>query len=190
MNFLVGREEMEAVFGAEELVTLDDRALAGIAHEPTRAFLREVGLPDRIGWFEADQSLCDGALRVGGESWARFAADYPDCPFDMSSWTNLGGIGFDSLVIDTSTGQVYCVPDGQNPHRLNSSIDSLAFFLHALEAERPHYDPDASEEGATESEESAERLLALMKRTDPAAVEDPESYWHSVLEQVADALDC
>lgn len=67
MSPLIDRTRMESVFSADDLVALDDGVLAAIAHEPTRVFLREVGLPNQVGWFEMDQFLLDGDLRIGGE---------------------------------------------------------------------------------------------------------------------------
>ncbi|MFF2624954.1 SUKH-4 family immunity protein [Kitasatospora griseola] len=187
MSPLIDRNAMESVFGAEELVTPDGQALAGITHEPTRAFLREVGLPDREGWFEADQRLLDGDLRIGGEAWQRVARKYPDCPFDMSTWLTLGGIGMDDVIVDTATGVVYCIPEDGSPHLLNSTVDAFAFFLHALEVERPDYDPESDTDGVDPKGAEA-RLLQLMRRTDPAALENPESCWFSVLRHVRNLL--
>jgi SUKH-4 immunity protein len=123
MSPLIDRTMMESVFPTDEPVTLDDRALAAIAHEPTRTFLREVGLPDRVGWFEADQCLLDGDLRIGGDAWQAVAQKYPNCPFDMSAWLTRGGIALDDVIVDTATGVVYSIPDGwsstpaQHKHR-------------------------------------------------------------------------
>ncbi|MFC7643817.1 SUKH-4 family immunity protein [Streptosporangium lutulentum] len=144
MSPLIDRITMESVFPADELVTLDDRALAAIAHEPTRAFLREIGLPDQVGWFEADHWLLDGDLRIGGDAWQAVARRHPNCPFDMSAWLTLGGIALDDVIVDTDTGVVYSIPENGPPHLLNTGIDTLAYFLHALEEERPEYDAEAA----------------------------------------------
>lgn len=112
MGPLIDRARMEAVFAPEDLLASADEVLAGIAHAPTRAFLRDVGLPDRVGWFESDQHLADGELLIGGEAWQRVAERYPGCPFDMSVWLALGGIALDDVMVDTVTGVVYCIPDG------------------------------------------------------------------------------
>ncbi|MFD9126596.1 SUKH-4 family immunity protein [Kitasatospora sp. NPDC059571] len=187
MSPLIDRNAMESAFGIEELVTPDDHALDGIVDEPTRAFLREVGLPDRMGWFEADQVLLDGDLRIGGEAWRPVAEKYPNCPFDMSTWLSLGGIGLDDVSVDTVTGDVYCIPEDGAPHLLNSSIGAFAFFLHALEEERPNYDPEAGTDGV-DPQGAETRLLDLMRRIDPAATENPESCWFAVLRQVRNLL--
>ncbi|SDJ49881.1 SUKH-4 immunity protein [Nonomuraea maritima] len=188
MSPLIDRTMMETVFPADELVTLDDHALAAMAHEPTKTFLREIGLPDRYGWFEADQRLLDGDLRIGGDAWRTVALKYPSCPFDMSAWLSLGGIALDDVVVDTVTGVVYCVPEDGSPHLLNTSIDTLAYFLHALEEERPEYDPEAATDEGVDPEGAARRLLSRMRRADTAAVQHPESTWFSVLRHVRNLL--
>ncbi|MFF3951464.1 SUKH-4 family immunity protein [Streptomyces sp. NPDC001902] len=188
MRPLVDRVAMESVFGPDELVTVDDAALAGVIHEPTRVFLRDVGLPDRIGWFVADQRLVDGDLRIGGDAWQAVSAKYPNCPFDMSSWLSLGGIGMDDVVADTRTGAVYCIPEDGGPHLLNSTVDALAFFLHALEEERPDYDPEAATDEGVDPEGARDRLLARMRRADGAVMEDEDSAWYSVLRYVRNLM--
>ncbi|WP_170208731.1 SUKH-4 family immunity protein [Micromonospora pisi] len=182
-GWLIDRARMESVYRAEDMVTLDDATLAAVTHEPTRAFLRDVGLPDRVGWFEAAQLFVDGDLQVGGEAWERVARRHPSCPFDMSAWLTLGGIGLDDAIVDTTTGVVYCIPEDGAPHLLNSGVDRLAFFLHALEVERPQYDLEADAD-VVDPEGAEARLLSLMRRADPAAMEYPESCWFSVLGNV------
>ncbi|MFF7681040.1 SUKH-4 family immunity protein [Actinacidiphila glaucinigra] len=188
MSPLIDRVAMESVFGPDELVTPDDTALAGIAHGPTRAFLRDVGLPDQMGWFQADQLLVDGDLRIGGEAWQAVSRKYPSCPFDMSAWLSLGGIGMDDVTVDTRTGVVYCIPEDGSPHVLNSGVDALAFFLHALEEERPDYDPEAATDEGVDPEGAHDRLLALMRRTDAAAMENEDSAWYLVLRYVRNLM--
>jgi hypothetical protein len=188
MSPLIDRTGMESVFPADELVTLDDRALAAVAHEPSRTFLREVGLPDQVGWFEADQRLLDGDLRIGGEAWQAVAEKYPNSPFDMSSWLTLGGIGLDDVILDTVDGVVYCIPEDGAPHLLNTSIDALAYFLHALEEERPEYDAEAATDDGVDPEGAERRLLRTMHRADAVALENPASAWFSVLRHVRTLL--
>ncbi|MFI6761928.1 SUKH-4 family immunity protein [Micromonospora sp. NPDC050417] len=186
-HWLIDRAGMESVYHADDLVTLDEATLAVITHEPTRAFLCDVGLPDRVGWFEADQLFVDGDLRVGGAAWQRVALRHPSCPFDMSAWLTLGGIGLDDAIVDTITGNVYCIPEDGAPHLLNSGVDRLAFFLHALEVERPQYDVDAGAD-VVDPEGAETRLLSLMRRADPAAMAYPEACWFTVLRNVRKLL--
>ncbi|GAA1952123.1 SUKH-4 family immunity protein [Kitasatospora viridis] len=186
MEPLIDRATMEQVFAPEDLLTTPDHLLTGIAHAPTRAFLRDVGLPDRERWFESPQELAEGRVRIGGEAWQRVAQEYPNCPFDMSVWLTVGGIALDSVMVDTVTGLVYSIPDGGSPHLLNSGVDALAYFLHALEVEREAYDPEA--DGEVDPDGAVERLLELMRAADPAALEYPESTWSMVLRYVGNMM--
>ncbi|MFD8588035.1 SUKH-4 family immunity protein [Streptomyces sp. NPDC059637] len=179
---------MESTFGPDNLVTLDGVSPEVVPHEATRVFLTQVGLPDRGGWFEAGQCLLDGDPGIGGPEWQAVAETYPDCPFDMSTWLALGGIGMDDVIVDTAAGTVYCIPDDGSPHLLNSGIDALAHFLRALEEERPEYDPEAAGDEGVDPEGAAERLLHRMRQADPAAVENPQSSWYRVLEGVRNLL--
>ncbi|RAY10675.1 hypothetical protein DPM19_34020 [Actinomadura craniellae] len=188
MSPLIDRTMMESVFPADELVTLDDRALAAIAHEPTRTFLREVGLPDQVGWFEADQLLLDGDLRIGGDAWQAVTQRHPSCPFDMSAWLTLGGIALDDVIVDTTTGVVYSIPENGPPHLLNTNVDRLAYFLHALEEERPEYDVEAGTDEGADPQGAERRLLHRMRQVDALAMEHPESTWFLVLRYVRNLL--
>ncbi|MGC0314176.1 SUKH-4 family immunity protein [Kitasatospora acidiphila] len=186
MKPLIDRVAMEQAFTSGGLFVIPDHLLAGITHAPTRAFLRDVGLPDRERWFESSQELVDGYVRIGGEAWQRVAEQYPNCPFDMSVWLTVGGIALDSVMVDTVTGLVYSIPDGGSPHLLNSSVDALAYFLHALEVERDAYDPES--DGEADPGGAEERLLALMRAADPVALEYPGSTWHMVLRYVGNMM--
>lgn len=186
MSPLIDRTAMQSVF--DELVTPSDEALAVVAHAPTRAFLRDVGLPEREQWFEADAYLIDADLRVGGEAWQAVQEEYSSCPYDMSTWLTLGGIGMDTVTVDTVTGIVYCIPEDRYIHVLNSSVDALGFFLHSLEKERPEYDAEAAAGEGFDPEGAEERLRTRWLRTDPIALENPGSSWHTVLRLVRDAL--
>lgn len=187
MSPLIDRPAMESVFGADGLVTFPDETLVGIPHPPTRAYLRETGLPEREQWFFTFQEVAEGDLTVVGPG-RQAEQGYADCPYDMSSWLPLGGIAMDNVSVDTVTGIVYCVPEGRSVHVLNSSVDALGFFLHALEKERHAYDPDMDDESGLDTTGAEERLRALMHRTDPAALQNPDSSWHMVLHYVGNGL--
>ncbi|MGW4897977.1 SUKH-4 family immunity protein [Kitasatospora sp. NPDC004240] len=187
MSPLIDRAAMELVFD-DELVTVNAGAAAAIPHEPTRAFLRDIGLPDRFGWFEADDRLMEDELEIGGDGWAAVAARYPRSTFDMSTWLSIGGIGMDDVSVDTATGAVYCIPEEGAPQLLGGSVDAVMYVVQALEAERPNYDPEeADEENGLTPGEAEERLRALM-RTAGLPLDDPASIWHGVLGHVENAL--
>lgn len=190
MHPLIDRSDMESVFAPDDLVTVDETALGAVAHEPTRAFLRDVGLPDRVGWFEADQDLVGGEVDVGGEGWQTIQAKFPSCSFDTSAWLTLGGIGMDDIVCDAGTGVVYCIPEDGPLHVLNSSVDAFALFLRELEVERISYDDEAAGGAVTDPVGAEDRLRAVMSRTDPAFLDNPGSLWHTVLRSVGNSLMC
>ncbi|MFF7454620.1 SUKH-4 family immunity protein [Kitasatospora sp. NPDC008115] len=184
MSPLVDRSMMESVFDAGELVTLDEAALAVIPHGPTRAFLRDVGLPDEYcRWLELDEALAEGVVTLVGEAGAsELAAKYPRLTVDTSTWMTVGGIGYDNVALDVVDGTVYCIPESGAPCILNSGIDVFAHFLHALEVERPNYDFESDADGFTPRAE--DRLRTFMEAADPVALAHPDSAWHIVLECV------
>ncbi|MFF2078367.1 SUKH-4 family immunity protein [Kitasatospora sp. NPDC058162] len=189
---LINHDAMAQAF-PDGLLVLPEHLAALITHAPTRAFLRDVGLPDRERWFESSQELVDGRVRIGGEAWQRVAEQHPGCPFDMSAWLALGGIGLDGVAVDTATGLVYSMPDGGSSHLLNSSVQCLGSFLYALEVERGAYDPEA--DGGADPDGAVERLLELMRAVDPAAARHaaPEyeyggPTWSMVLHYVSNML--
>ncbi|WP_329493518.1 SUKH-4 family immunity protein [Kitasatospora herbaricolor] len=190
MSPIVDRAMMEEVFDAEDLVTLDDEALAGIAHEPTRAFLHQVGLPNRFRtWLELDEPLSEGTVTIVGDKATALAAKYPGLTLDTSTWMTVGGIGYDNVALDVTDGRVYCIPEsGALPCLLNSSIQDFAYFLHALEVERPNYDFEAESEDGYFDPDAEDRLLAVMTANDPAALACSDSTWHQVLEHVKHKL--
>lgn len=183
--YLVDRAQLESVFPPEVLVTLDGAAAQDISHGPTQDFLRHVGLPDKpAAWFEVSEEVCDGELEIGFEE---IAEQHPGLSFDPSHWVNLGGLSYDDIVLDASTGAVYCLPDdGGAPYLLNRSLDAFAYFLYLLEVERPNYD---FETGDGTFEEGAEnRLRARMEAADDTAFSNPESAWTTVLQYVSTKL--
>ncbi|MET8625306.1 SUKH-4 family immunity protein [Kitasatospora sp. NPDC004669] len=174
------------------MITLDEDALAVIPHEPTKAFLRDIGLPGQFDtWLQLDGPLADeGAVTIVGTAGAaELAAKYPGLGTDTSTWMSIGAIGLDSFALDIEDGTMYCVPEsGAQPCVLNSSIGAFAYFLYALEVERPNYDLEAAE-GNPIIGNAEDRLRALMEEVDPVALASPDSTWYLVLENVQHLLD-
>ncbi|WP_033823678.1 SUKH-4 family immunity protein [Kitasatospora sp. MBT63] len=185
MAYLVGRTELESVFPPELLVTLDAAVAQGIGHGPTRDFLVRVGLPDKpAAWFEVSEEICDGEFEIGFEE---IADDHPGLSFDLSRWINLGGLSYDDIALDSSTGEVYCLPDdGSAPYLLNRSLDAFAYFLYLLEVERPNYDFEAGD--GTFEDGAERRLRARMEAADGTAFAHPGSAWTTVLQYVSTKL--
>ena len=187
MSPLVDRAAFEAVLSPDALVTLGDDALREVTHEPTRAALRDIGLPDRpaAGWLDVAQAVCDGELAVGVPRDQVVAPD-DDLPesFVLEHWALLGGIGENYVYVDVRTGVVHCVPEDAEAQVLNGSLELFLYFLYLLEVERPHYDLKFVG-GDIETGGSEYRLPPLMRAADPEAMADEDSFWHQVLYSVA-----
>ena len=184
----VDRALLESVFPAGDLVTVPESALGPVSHARTRELLRDVGLPHQhTGWFQTVVSL---PTEVADKGWARGRELHPSMPFDPDEWISIGGIPYDNMVVDGASGAVYCLPgNSEDPYLLNSSLDCFLYFLYSVEAERPNYDAEFAEENGYEDDGSFgegvdERLIAVMRETDPVALENPESTWYMVLEYV------
>ncbi|BAJ32085.1 MULTISPECIES: SUKH-4 family immunity protein [Kitasatospora] len=178
-GFLLDRATAEAVFGADGTVTLDERTAAAVAHRPSRVFLREVGLPEDAAFLALEPEIRWGGSLIGDEYWVSRAA-----PLDATAWLPLGRFGEDSFHLDTVTGRVHNVPDGEAPQLAATRIDAFVLALHALEAERPFYEPGLRYDDHLDPAGVARRFTALLRRIDPEAVADPDAYWHRVLGHV------
>lgn len=115
----------------------------------------------------------------------------PTARSDRSAWLALGGIGMDDVIVDTSTGVVYCVPEERSVHVLNSSVDALGFFLHAS-CTRRKGNGTLTTATSTRTRASTpwarKNACALMHSTDSVALENPDSSWHMVLHHVGNGL--
>ncbi|MFC1400937.1 MULTISPECIES: SUKH-4 family immunity protein [Streptacidiphilus] len=184
----VDRALMESVFPADDLVTVPEGALAPVSHARTRELLRDVGLPDQpTGWF---QTVKDLSVEIADKGWPRGRALHPSSDLVFDEWIAIGGIPYDTMVVDAGSGAVYCIPgSGAEPYLLNSSLDDFLYFLYSVEAERPNYDAEFAEENGFEDDGEFgvgvdERLLAVMREADPVALQNPGSTWFTVLEYV------
>lgn len=184
----IDRSAMEAAFGPDVLVTLDEDAVSGVRHAATRAFLLDVGLPDETNkWFELDEGFSEGDVQLG-EIYPEVEANYRNLPKEGLDWISLGAIPYDDIAVDHNTGIVYCLPDGSSEiYPLNSDIHSFAAFLCALERERPNYDL-AVAGGIADPEASADRLAAEFTRIDATSVDRPGGTWQRVLGYVREAI--
>ncbi|MFJ4845335.1 MULTISPECIES: SUKH-4 family immunity protein [unclassified Streptomyces] len=188
MPHAVDRSVMEAAFGPDVLVTLDEDTVSGVPHAATRAFLVDVGLPDETDkWFELDEGFSEGDVRLG-EIYPEVGAHYGNLPEGGLDWISLGAIPYDDIAVDHTTGTVWCLPDGSSEiYPLNKDIHSFAAFLCALERERPNYDL-AVAGGIADPEAAAARLAEEFTRLDPTSVDRPEGTWQRVLGYVREAI--
>ncbi|MHA6762517.1 SUKH-4 family immunity protein [Streptacidiphilus sp. PAMC 29251] len=183
----VDRSAFEAVLSPDAMVTLGDEALRVVSHLPSRAALHDVGLPDRpaAGWLDVAQAVCDGELTVGvGREYVVAPEDDLPASFVLDHWALLGGIGENYVYLDVHTGVVHCVPEDDEAHVLNTSLELFLYFLYLLEVERPHYDLKFVG-GDIETGGSEQRLPPLMRAADSEAMAYEGSFWYQVLDSVA-----
>ncbi|MEY9943520.1 SUKH-4 family immunity protein [Kitasatospora sp. GAS1066B] len=191
MTHRVDRTKLESVFPPGDLVTLTGAALDAVPHQPTREFLRDVGLPDK-SWLKVSRTFRRGEPQIG---FQQTAADYPGLNFAFERWLSLGHILADTIGVDVASGKIYVRPVDKEPHLLNSSIDTFVYALYLLEVERPNYDfekfghdeddPEA-EEDAGYDPDAADRLREQLLEADPVAFQTPDSTWDMVLHRVTD----
>ncbi|MFI6035706.1 SUKH-4 family immunity protein [Streptomyces sp. NPDC051315] len=118
---------LDEEFGSRALVRFEDVDFpSALTHEPTRRFLREVGLPEECVWFRLDT---DAPL----PTLAEHGADDPDAvlPDGAAHLIRLGHLVEDtSLVVDATTGAVLTWCGTETILRpLNADISTLAFTL-------------------------------------------------------------
>ncbi|WP_234344897.1 MULTISPECIES: SUKH-4 family immunity protein [Streptomyces] len=184
----VDRAMLENQFSAGEVVTLAEEELGGIGHEPSRRFLREVGLPVRANpWFDLIDR-CDPKLKKAGACYEDLRARWVNLPGNAADWVLIGMIPYDDIALDVATGAVLCLPqDEDEVYPLNKDLCSFAHFLCLLEAERPNYDEEMNEDLDYEkAEQAGQRLGEQMRAIDPAALDVPHSRWHDILAWISD----
>ncbi|KOT62991.1 hypothetical protein ADK43_09000 [Streptomyces rimosus subsp. rimosus] len=162
--------------------------MGGIGHEPSRRFLREVGLPVRANpWFDLIDR-CDPKLKKAGACYEDLRARWVNLPGNAADWVLIGMIPYDDIALDVATGAVLCLPqDEDEVYPLNKDLCSFAHFLCLLEAERPNYDEEMNEDLDYEkAEQAGQRLGEQMRAIDPAALDVPHSRWHDILAWISD----
>ncbi|UXY20080.1 SUKH-4 family immunity protein [Streptomyces cynarae] len=122
---------LDEEFGSAAIVRFEDVDFPRtLTHEPTRRFLREVGLPETGYWFELDTDLPLPTL-------AEYYADDEGVPEDdpPGDWADrvirLGCLLEDtSLLLDGATGAVLCWSEPDATLRpLDADISTLAFTV-------------------------------------------------------------
>jgi len=130
---------LDEEFGPGEIVRFEEVDFPStLTHEPTRRFLREVGLPENGYMFELDTDVPLPTL-------AEYCADErpgdfteAELPAGADHLIRLGHLYEDtSLVVDGTTGAVLCWSEPENTLRpLNADISTLAFTVWLLHREK------------------------------------------------------
>ncbi|MFD0315296.1 SUKH-4 family immunity protein [Streptomyces flavalbus] len=190
---------LEEEFGAGGVVRFEDVDFpAALVHEPTRRFLREVGLPEDGVWFglDTDVPLPTLAQHCADERESVFrTADAPArdrLPEGAHRLIRLGHLLEDtSLVVDGATGAVCAWSEAETVLRpLNTDVSTLAFTLWLIHRAR-------SLDAEYDLTDAYEHLATAMSRTlaavDPLAVDptprtpddDGWRYWPEMFEDEA-----
>ncbi|WP_037675361.1 SUKH-4 family immunity protein [Streptomyces griseus] len=177
-------------FGSGAVVRFEDLDFPpALSHEPTRRFLREVGLPEEVVWFTLDTDLPLPTL-------AEYAAeaDLADAhlPDGADRLIRLGHLLEDtSLVIDGTTGAVLCWSEPDATLRpLNADISTLAFTFWLIRREQTL---DAEHDLTEAYEQLADTMTRTLAAVDPIACsatpatpqDDGWRYWPGVFEDQA-----
>ncbi|WP_161500748.1 SUKH-4 family immunity protein [Embleya scabrispora] len=150
LRIVITRRDVEEWFGSDEVVRYD---LPAIAHEPTRRFLAEVGLPRRaalIG-FAPDAEPApgrDGRIVLGAYGSLRTADQ--------------------AVLLDGATGRVYAEERYGDPALMSVDVSTLVRNCALAEAIRPGRGPVRT----------AEELIDLLGETEPE-LNPGHSFWHT-----------
>jgi hypothetical protein len=120
---------LDEEFGPGRIVRFEDLDFPrALTHEPTRRFLREVGLPEETPWFRLDM---DVPLATLGEYAVHELRSHAPLPHGAARLIRLGeAVDGTSLALDGTTGTVLSWPGpGAAPQPLNADVSGLAFLL-------------------------------------------------------------
>ncbi|MFE9096413.1 SUKH-4 family immunity protein [Streptomyces sp. NPDC007264] len=160
-----------------------------LTHEPTRRFLREVGLPEDGFWYSLDTDVPLATL-------AEYHVDEPGAeaylPESADRLIRLGYLVDDSsLVVDGATGAVLYWSEPEGILRpLNADVSTLAFTVWLVHREQAL----AEDHGLTDAyEELAATMVETLAAVDPIACDrtptapedDGWRYWREVFEDEA-----
>lgn len=181
---------LDQAFGHGRVVRFEDVDFpAALAHEPTRHFLRETGLPEDGFLFQLDTDVPLPTLAEYYEDERPHVFTPDRLPRDADHLIRLGHLIEDnSLVVDGETGAIL---DWNEPeatlHALNTDVSTLAFTLWLLHRERT-IDESLSHEL---TEEAYDQLATTMTQTlatvDPtgASAEAGRHYWTEMFQDEA-----
>ncbi|MFE7273958.1 SUKH-4 family immunity protein [Streptomyces sp. NPDC057623] len=160
-----------------------------LTHEPTRRFLREVGLPEDGFLFslDTDVPLQTLAERRADEEWST------ELPARAEYLIRLGHLVEDnSLVVDGETGAVlnWSEPEARL-FPLNTDVSTLAFTLWLLHREQA-IDEESGHELTTDTyDQLAMTMLQVLSTVDPTGTRagaDGRHYWTEVFQDEASGV--
>ncbi|MFD8232812.1 SUKH-4 family immunity protein [Streptomyces sp. NPDC059696] len=178
---------LDQEFGPGKVARFEDVDFpATLTHEPTRRFLREVGLPEDAHVFSLDTDVPLATL-------AEYYAD-TDTPAELPGGAHrlirLGHLVEDnSLVVDGATGAVlnWSEPEA-TLYPLNTDVSTLAFTLWLLHRERA-IDARSSHELTTDTyDQLAMTMLQVLSTVDPTGVTPDRTvrhYWTDAFQDEA-----
>ncbi|MGA5900657.1 SUKH-4 family immunity protein [Streptomyces venetus] len=178
---------LDQEFGPGKVARFEDVDFPStLTHEPTRRFLREIGLPEDAHVFSLDT---DVPLATLTEYYAD--TDIPaEPPAGAHRLIRLGHLVEDnSLVVDGETGAVlnWSEPEG-TLYPLNTDVSTLAFTLWLLHRERA-IDAQSSHELTTDTyDQLAMTMLQVLSTVDPTGVTPGRSirhYWTDAFQDEA-----
>lgn len=181
---------LDQEFGQGKVVRFEEVDFpATLAHEPTRRFLREVGLPENGFLFslDTDVPLQTLAEYYADEEWA------DELPAGAGRLIRLGHLVEDnSLVIDGGTGAVlnWSEPEARL-FPLNTDVSTLAFTLWLLHREQA-IDEESGRELTTPDtyDQLAITMLQVLSAVDPTGTraDDGRHYWTEVFQDEASGV--
>ena len=171
---------LDEEFGQGRVVRFEDVDFpAVLAHEPTRRFLRETGLPEDGFLFQLDTDVPLPTLAEYYEDERPGEYTAAELPEEAGHLIRLGHLIEDnSLVVDGTTGAIlnWSEPEA-TLHALNTDVSTLAFTLWLLHREQA-IDKTLSHELTTEAyDQLATTMTQTLSTVDPTGCA-PQGEWH------------
>ncbi|MFF6826292.1 SUKH-4 family immunity protein [Streptomyces longwoodensis] len=166
---------LDDAFGAAAIVRFEEVDFpAALTHEPTRRFLREVGLPEDGVWFGGNTEVQLPTLAEYHE--ADCAPATAPLPPTADRLIRLGRLVEDtSLVVDGDTGAVLSWGERDAALRpLNADVSTLAFTLWLVHQERSL---DAIHELTDAYDQLADTMTRTLSAVDPVACAPGRRHW-------------
>ncbi|MFH0518767.1 SUKH-4 family immunity protein [Streptomyces sp. M41] len=182
---------LEQEFGHGKVVRFEEVDFpATLTHQPTRRFLREVGLPEDGFLFALDTDM---PLATLAEHYAE-ADPSADLPARADHLIRLGHlVEDDSLVIDGESGAIlnWSEPEARL-FPLNTDVSTLAFTLWLLHREQVMDEQSGHELTTAAYDQLAMTMLQVLSAVDPtgvtAADRDGRHYWTEAFQDEASGV--